>query len=87
MQLFEALLQALKRELEDQERALKASVGDQEKKAHECWVTARQAERKVTELQVNNITSRPIIAEYFLINIYFSVRDKCPEEQTDNCRE
>ena len=83
MELFEALLQALKRELEEQERALKASVGDQEKKAHECWVTARQAERKVTELQVN-IT---FIAEYFLNNIYFSVRDKCPEEQTDNCRE
>ena len=80
------LLQSLKRELEEQERALKASVGDQEKKAHECWVTARQAERKVTELQVN-ITSRPTIAEYFLINLYFSVRDKCPEEQTHNCRE
>merc|ERR1712012_126785 len=36
-------LQTLKRDLEDQERSLKASVGDQEKKAHECWVAARQA--------------------------------------------
>ena len=45
-------LQSMKRDLEDQERSLKASVGDQEKKAHECWVAARQAERKVTELQV-----------------------------------
>ena len=50
-----AQLQSMKRDLEDQERSLKASVGDQEKKAHECWVAARQAERKVTELQVMSI--------------------------------
>ena len=41
----------LRRELEEQERTLKAGVSEQEKKAHECWVAARQAERKVTELQ------------------------------------
>ena len=46
-------LQSKKKELENQEKELKASVGDQEKKAHECWVAARQAERKVTELQVD----------------------------------
>merc|ERR1712029_1034993 len=44
-------LQSKKKELENQEKLLKASVGDQEKKAHECWVAARQAERKVNELQ------------------------------------
>ena len=38
-------------ELEDQERSLKASVAAQEKKAHENWVAARQAEQKLTELQ------------------------------------
>merc|ERR1712209_373569 len=38
-------------ECEEQERSLKASVAGQEKKAHENWVAARQAERKLTELQ------------------------------------
>ena len=42
----------IRTELEDQERSLKASVAAQEKKAHENWVAARQAERKLTELQV-----------------------------------
>merc|ERR1719147_690990 len=41
----------IKTDLEDQERSLKASVATQEKKAHENWVAARQAERKLTELQ------------------------------------
>merc|ERR1712130_813037 len=44
-------LKIIKSELEDQERSLKASVAGQEKKAHENWVAARQAERKLTELQ------------------------------------
>ena len=43
----------IKTELEDQERSLKASVAAQEKKAHENWVAATQAERKLTELQVS----------------------------------
>ena len=42
----------IRTELEDQERSLKAAVAAQEKKAHENWVAARQAERKLTELQV-----------------------------------
>ena len=45
----------IKTELEDQERSLKSAVAAQEKKAHENWVAARQAERKLTELQVQNI--------------------------------
>merc|ERR1719431_2062473 len=44
-------LKIIKGELEDQEKSLKASVAGQEKKAHENWVAARQAERKLTELQ------------------------------------
>merc|ERR1711892_793652 len=44
-------LKIIKGELDDQERSLKASVAGQEKKAHENWVAARQAERKLTELQ------------------------------------
>ena len=44
-------VRGLRRDLEEQERSLKAGVSEQEKKAHECWVAARQAERKVTELQ------------------------------------
>jgi len=58
-------LHSLKKELEDRERFLKAGVGDQEKKAHECWVSARQAERKVAELQSETsvLKSRLTIAE------------------------
>jgi len=41
----------LKTELDDQEKSLKAEVASQEKKAHENWVAARQAERKLAELQ------------------------------------
>jgi len=44
-------LRILKGELDDQERSLKSSVAGEEKKAHENWVAARQAERKLTELQ------------------------------------
>ena len=56
----------LRAELEDQEKSLKASVAaqvqndllqqittcelEQEKKAHENWVAARQAERRLTEV-------------------------------------
>ena len=39
--------------VQDQERSLKAAVATQEKKAHENWVAARQAERKLTEFQVS----------------------------------
>ena len=42
----------IRTELEEQERSLKAAVAVQEKKAHENWVAARQAERKLTEIQV-----------------------------------
>ena len=45
-------MRIIKAELEDQERSLKAAVATQEKKAHENWVAARQAERKLTEFQV-----------------------------------
>merc|ERR1719188_2127847 len=64
------LFQSLKKDLEEQERNLKLNVGDQEKKAHECWVAARQAERKVTELQSETsvLKSRLTIAENKNIN-------------------
>ena len=45
-------MRIIRTELEDQERSLKAAVATQEKKAHENWVAARQAERKLTEFQV-----------------------------------
>merc|ERR1719188_1558621 len=65
------LFQSLKKDLEEQERNLKLNVGDQEKKAHECWVAARQAERKVTELQSETsvLKSRLTIAENKNINL------------------
>merc|ERR1719507_1115638 len=46
-----AQVRLLRTELEDQEKSLKASVAAQEKKAHENWVAARQAERRLTEVQ------------------------------------
>ena len=48
-------MRIIRAELEDQERSLKAAVATQEKKAHENWVAARQAERKLTEFQVSFI--------------------------------
>ena len=58
-------LRGLRKEVEEQERSLKSSVSEQEKKAHECWVAARQAERKVTEVQSETsvLRSRLTIAE------------------------
>ena len=44
-------LKVVKGELEEQEKSLKAAVAGQEKKAHENWMAARQAERKLTDLQ------------------------------------
>ena len=49
-------MRIIRAELEDQERSLKAAVATQEKKAHENWVAARQAERKLTEFQVSVMT-------------------------------
>lgn len=39
----------LKKEILDQERGLKSQIATLEKKAHENWVAARQAERKLEE--------------------------------------
>ena len=64
-------MRGLRKELEEQERSLKSNVSEQEKKAHECWVAARQAERKVTEVQSETsvLRSRLTIAEsQFLLN-------------------
>ena len=46
-------MRIIRSELEDQESSLKTAVATQEKKAHENWVAARQAERKLTEFQVS----------------------------------
>ncbi|KAL0267363.1 UNVERIFIED_CONTAM: hypothetical protein PYX00_009652 [Menopon gallinae] len=41
--------EALKKEILDQERGLKTQITTLEKKAHENWIAARQAERKLEE--------------------------------------
>merc|ERR550519_572901 len=51
LEATQATLKIIKRELEEQEVSLKASVASEEKKAHENWVAARQAERKLGDLQ------------------------------------
>jgi len=58
-------MKALKNELEEQEKSLKAAVALQEKKAHENWVAARQAERKLTDLQteVGTLRNRLTVTE------------------------
>merc|ERR1719242_211516 len=60
-----AQVRLLRTELEDQEKSLKASVAAQEKKAHENWVAARQAERKLTEVQseMSVLRNRLTVAE------------------------
>lgn len=39
----------MKKEILDQERGLKGQIATLEKKAHENWVAARQAERRLEE--------------------------------------
>jgi len=51
LELTRGQLDMLKRELEDQEMCLKAAYLVEEKKAQENWIAARQAERRVTEMQ------------------------------------
>merc|ERR1719167_380979 len=60
-----AQVKLLRTELEDQEKSLKASVAAQEKKAHENWVAARQAERRLTEVQseMSVLRNRLTVAE------------------------
>merc|ERR1719328_273366 len=55
----------IRADLEDQEKSLKASVAAQEKKAHENWVAARQAERRLTEVQseMSVLRNRLTVAE------------------------
>merc|ERR1712038_1087918 len=60
-----AQVKLLRAELEDHEKSLKASVAAQEKKAHENWVAARQAERRLTEVQseMSVLRNRLTVAE------------------------
>jgi len=47
--VFRAQNDLLEKEILDQERGLKGQIATLEKKAHENWVAARQAERKLEE--------------------------------------
>ena len=51
LELTRAQLDMLRRELEDQEMSLKAAYLEEEKKAQANWIAARQADRRVTEMQ------------------------------------
>ena len=51
LELTRAQLDMLRRELEDQEMSLKAAYLVEEKKAQANWIAARQADRRVTEMQ------------------------------------
>ena len=56
LEATQGAMKIVKDELEEQEKSYKAAVAAQEKKAHENWVAARQAERKLTDLQVGDIS-------------------------------
>jgi len=64
-------IKLLKSELEEQEKSLKAAVAVQEKKAHENWVAARQAERKLTDLQteISTLRNRLTVTESRALNL------------------
>lgn len=47
--IFRAQTESLKQEIMSQEIELKSQISVLEKKAHENWVSARQAERKLEE--------------------------------------
>ncbi|XP_059471823.1 transport and Golgi organization protein 1 isoform X2 [Neocloeon triangulifer] len=50
--------ETLKHEIIDQERSLKGQISTLEKKAHENWIAARQAERKLDETKQESSTLR-----------------------------
>ncbi|PSN55060.1 hypothetical protein C0J52_04113 [Blattella germanica] len=57
--------ETLKKEILDQERGLKCQIASLEKKAHENWVAARQAERRLEEnkQEASQLRNRLIIVE------------------------
>lgn len=62
--------ETLKKEILDQERGLKCQIATLEKKAHENWVAARQAERKLEESkqEASQLRNRLIIVEKNVLN-------------------
>jgi hypothetical protein len=62
--------ETLKKEILDQERGLKCQIATLEKKAHENWVAARQAERKLEESkqEASQLRNRLIIVEKNALN-------------------
>ncbi|PNF17692.1 hypothetical protein B7P43_G07365 [Cryptotermes secundus] len=62
--------ETLKKEILDQERGLRCQIATLEKKAHENWVAARQAERKLEESkqEASQLRNRLIIVEKNVIN-------------------
>ncbi|XP_069704271.1 transport and Golgi organization protein 1-like isoform X2 [Periplaneta americana] len=61
----------LKKEILDQERGLKCQIATLEKKAHENWVAARQAERKLEESkqEAGQLRNRLTIVEKNVTNV------------------
>ncbi|CAB3375504.1 Hypothetical predicted protein [Cloeon dipterum] len=55
---FKAQNETLKQEIIDQEKGLKGQIVTLEKKAHENWIAARQAERKLDESKQESSTLR-----------------------------
>lgn len=49
VQLYRSQMAGLKNEIESQERSYKNQISNQEKKAHENWLAARSAERRLEE--------------------------------------
>ncbi|XP_067009668.2 transport and Golgi organization protein 1 [Anabrus simplex] len=62
--------ETLKKEILDQERGLKAQIATLERKVHENWVVARQAERKLEETKQENgqLRNRLTLVERNILN-------------------
>jgi hypothetical protein len=73
---YKSLNETLKKEILDQERDLKCQIGTFEKKAHDNWVAACQAERELEESkqEASQLRKRQIIVKKNVIKTLSLVR-------------
>merc|ERR1712071_257165 len=55
---YKSQVEALTKEIEEQDRSYKSRLAAQEKRAHENWVTARQLERRLEEMKTEGTQLR-----------------------------
>ncbi|XP_074663147.1 uncharacterized protein LOC141915493 isoform X2 [Tubulanus polymorphus] len=73
MSMYRQQIEDLQKEISNVERDFRMQISVQEKKAHENWLTAREAERKLKEAEQNNTLLRQKLSEVENRNHYDGV--------------